>query len=221
MLFVSRWFICERPGSTEPMVGELMTLPVRVGVRATRCALTTTLTASARALTLAGGALQSLAGRSGAARPEPPASPRREPPRSTAPRRPPDPMADPAGVPVADPAGVPVADPAGVPVADPADVPVNEPKPQPSAEQPAPAHVSEEPELVAESADPGAEDGAGAAVTVDEPWEGYTRLTARDVADHLPSADPAELAAIQLYENSHKRRATVLTAVARELRTRA
>jgi hypothetical protein len=205
MLFVSRWFICERPGSTEPMVGELMTLPVRVGVRATRCALTTTLTASTRALTLAGGALQSLAGRSGAARPEPPASPRREPPRSTAPRRSPDPVADPAGVPVADPPGVPV----------------HEPKPQPAAEQPAPAHVSEEPELVAESADPGAEDGAGAAVTVDEPWEGYTRLTARDVADHLASADPAELAAIQLYENSHKRRATVLTAVARELRTRA
>ncbi len=45
----------------------------------------------------------------------------------------------------------------------------------------APVHVSEEPELVRESAEPGAEDGAGAAVTVIEPWSGYAQMNAREV----------------------------------------
>ncbi len=173
-----------------------MTLPVRVGVRVTRFALNTTLTTSARAMSLAGGALQSLAGRSDVARPEPPSAPLPERPRPAA--------AAPAPVaPVA-----PVADMRPTPTAQ-------EPEP---VDEPEPAHVSEEPELVAEVSEPGAEDGAGAAVRVDEPWDGYARLKAEDVVDHLATADSAELAAIQLYENAHKRRETVLTAVARELR---
>jgi hypothetical protein len=79
-----------------------------------------------------------------------------------------------------------------------------------------PIHVSEEPELVEEFAEPGAEDGAGAEVTVSEPWTGYRRMTAQDVVDRLSDATPAELAAVQLYERAQRGRETVLTAVARQ-----
>ena len=80
-----------------------------------------------------------------------------------------------------------------------------------------PAHVSEEPELVEEFAEPGAEDGAGAEVTVSEPWTGYRRLTAQDVVDRLSDATPAELAAVLLYERAHRGRQTVVSAVERQL----
>jgi hypothetical protein len=153
------------------MVGEVMTLPVRAGVRVTRLALHMTLTASARALTLVGGALQSATGHNGQATQAPPSP-----------------------------------------------APVLDSTPPPVAEAIEPAHVSEEPELVAELAEPGAEEGAGASVTVDEPWDGYALLKATDVVDRLARAGSAELAAIQLYESSHKQRETVLTAVTREFR---
>lgn len=84
--------------------------------------------------------------------------------------------------------------------------------------EPEPIHVSEEPELIAESAEPGAEDGAGAELHVREPWVGYERMNADDVKDRLTGSTAAELAAIELYETEHKRRATVLEAVERELR---
>lgn len=83
-----------------------------------------------------------------------------------------------------------------------------------------PAHVSEEPALVEEFAEPGAEDGAGAEVRVDPPWDGYEELNAKQVVSRLADADPAELAAVELYETSHRRRQTILNAVQRELRTR-
>jgi hypothetical protein len=81
-----------------------------------------------------------------------------------------------------------------------------------------PVHISEEPELVEEVAEPGAEDGAGASVHVEEPWSGYEHMKADDVIDRLAGATPAELAAIQLYESGRKSRTTVLEAVERELR---
>jgi hypothetical protein len=83
--------------------------------------------------------------------------------------------------------------------------------------EPEPTHVSEEPELVEEFAEPGAEDGAGAEVTVSEPWTGYRRMTAHEVVDRLSGATPAELAAVHLYERAHRGRETVLTAVERQL----
>lgn len=82
-----------------------------------------------------------------------------------------------------------------------------------------PFHVSEEPELVREEAEPGAEEGAGAEVTVTEPWEGYGRMNAREVIARARSASVAELAAVRLYESGHRSRQTVLTAVDRELKT--
>ena len=81
-----------------------------------------------------------------------------------------------------------------------------------------PVHVSEEPELVREVADPGAEDGAGARVTVAQPWAGYAHMNARDVIDRARQASPAELAAVRLYESRHRSRQTVLAAVDRQLK---
>ncbi len=87
--------------------------------------------------------------------------------------------------------------------------------PSPLAE---PSHVSEEPELVAATAEPGAEDGAGAGITVKEPWTGYGQMNARDVIDRARLASVAELAAISLYEARHRARRTVLVAVERQLK---
>ena len=82
-------------------------------------------------------------------------------------------------------------------------------------EPPAPAHIDDEPELVAESSDPGAEDGAGAELHVDEPWDGYRSMKAADIRDRLALADAAQLAVLQLYESTHRKRRTVLEAAER------
>ena len=79
-----------------------------------------------------------------------------------------------------------------------------------------PGHVSEEPELVEEFAEPGAELGAGAELHVQEPWSGYKEMNARQVIARLAEASRAELAAVQLYESRHRSRRTILTAVERE-----
>jgi hypothetical protein len=78
--------------------------------------------------------------------------------------------------------------------------------------------VSEEPELVEEIAEPGAEDGAGAELHIREPWEGYRDMSAREIGARLAGATAAELAAVELYERSNRARQTILAAVARQLR---
>jgi hypothetical protein len=91
---------------------------------------------------------------------------------------------------------------------------------QPASEPPRePRHVSEEPELVEEVAEPGAEDGAGAEVHVEEPWEGYRRMRAKEVIARLGNASAAELTAVRLYESGNQGRQTVLSAVEHSLRT--
>lgn len=80
--------------------------------------------------------------------------------------------------------------------------------------------MSEEPELVQEFAETGAEGGAGPELHVREPWKGYRDMSAREVKARLAEAPTAELAAIELYETSHRGRPTILDAVARELRSR-
>jgi hypothetical protein len=96
---------------------------------------------------------------------------------------------------------------------------VRPPREEPDAPAvPEPVHVSEEPELVREEAEPGAEDGAGARVTVLEPWDGYAHMNAREVIDRARQASPAELAAVRLYESRHRSRQTVLAAVDRQLK---
>ena len=83
---------------------------------------------------------------------------------------------------------------------------------------PEPAHVSSEPELVRESAEPGAEDGAGAQVRVGEPWPAYRNLKARDVVARLPFATREELAAVELFELAHANRKSVVVAAQRALK---
>ena len=67
-------------------------------------------------------------------------------------------------------------------------------------------------------AEAGAEDGAGAQLRIEEPWKGYDQLRAADLVEHLSGADAAVLAAVELYEGSHRRRKTVLDAVRRSAR---
>jgi hypothetical protein len=95
---------------------------------------------------------------------------------------------------------------------------VVEPQPVEESVTPEPAHVSEEPEIVAEAAEAGAEEGAGAEVHVDEPWPGYDRMTAADITDRLVAEGSEVAAAVSLYEASRKGRRSVLEAAARGMR---
>jgi hypothetical protein len=81
-----------------------------------------------------------------------------------------------------------------------------------------PDHVDEEVVLVAETAEGGAEGGAGPELHVEAPWDGYDKMTAADIRDRLAAASPAEAAAVELYETTHKNRSSVLDAAGRALR---
>jgi hypothetical protein len=85
-------------------------------------------------------------------------------------------------------------------------------------EEVVPDHVDEEPVLVAEAAEEGAEEGAGAELTVDPPWDGYDQMAAADIRDRLAAATPAQAAAVQLYESTRKSRRSVLDAADRALK---
>jgi outer membrane biosynthesis protein TonB len=150
--------------------------------------------------------------------PPPPDAPRR--PAATTPAEPPVRPARPPRSAPAPAAPAPAAPPTAPPAASP---PAPAPETPARAPAPPPAHVDSGAAVVAvvaESADAGAADGAGAEVRVDEPWEGYSRLTARDVTAQLATANPATLAVVRLYESSHRNRRTVLAAVDRRLATR-
>jgi hypothetical protein len=81
-----------------------------------------------------------------------------------------------------------------------------------------PPHVSEEPELVAEFAEPGAEESAGAEVDIEEPWEGYDRMRAAEITQRLADASDELVAVVNLYESAGKKRQSVLRAAERRLR---
>jgi hypothetical protein len=98
------------------------------------------------------------------------------------------------------------------------DVPPVAEEPEAPDEPPQPAHIDDEPELVAEFSDPGAEEGAGAEIHVDEPWDGYRSMNAAEVRDRVAVADAAQLAIVQLYESTHRKRRTVLQAAERRAR---
>ena len=82
-----------------------------------------------------------------------------------------------------------------------------------------PDHVDEEPVLVAEAAEEGAEDGAGPELHIEAPWDGYDKMTAADIRDRLGAASSAEAAAVELYESTHKNRRSVIDAAARALKS--
>lgn len=81
-------------------------------------------------------------------------------------------------------------------------------------------HVSDGVSLVEEFADPGAQDGAGAQVRVDPPWQGYSRMRAGEVTDRLVAEPEAVLSVLLLYERAHRGRRSVLDAAQRELSRR-
>jgi hypothetical protein len=87
-------------------------------------------------------------------------------------------------------------------------------------EETEPVHVDAGVELVEEVAEAGAEDGAGAQVRVAEPWDGYAALRAADVIERVAQATSEELAAIELYELTSRRRQTVIAAAQDELARR-
>jgi hypothetical protein len=187
------------------MVGELLTLPLRVGVRATRLWLRVTGESVAVAANAAGQLIDTVVSRGTTEDSVPREAPARREPRprkarSEAPAREAPQPAPPPPVPAPPPPA-------------PATVEVTEPLPE-SAE---PTHVSEESELVEAFAEPGAEDGAGAEVHVEEPWPGYERMNAKEVISRLSAASRAELAAVELYERGHRGRHTILAAVEREI----
>jgi hypothetical protein len=87
--------------------------------------------------------------------------------------------------------------------------PAPEPGP-PVPDEPSPAEVGRlRMEQREEESGPGS---VGAEVHVDEPWEGYARMTASQVVGRLTGADAATKAVVRLYESSHRNRKTVLRA---------
>ena len=196
------------------MVGDFIMLPVRLGVRATqlwlRAAEETISVATSVTGRVVGFAASRSSGGNGASAtsPAPESGPlREEEPAASAPRRPDAQREDRADTEREDRAAARAA--SAAPAAEP---------PAPPAE-PGPAHVSEEPALVEEFAEPGAEDGAGAEIHIEEPWDGYAAMNAKQIVSRLAGATPAGLAAVQLYESSHRGRQTILNAVERELRS--
>jgi hypothetical protein len=188
------------------MVEDVITLPLRLGVSATRLGLRLAgeavncgLHVTARVAEVVVSRPDETFAPDDTFAPAEPAAP-----------APPPPAPEPAPAADAAPAPEP-ATPPRVPRVPP---PVDTSPPEP----PPPVHVSREAELVEEFAEPGAEDGAGAAVRVAEPWNGYHQMTANEVIDRLAAAGREELAAVTLYENAHRRRRTVLAAADRRLR---
>lgn len=196
------------------MLGKLITFPLRVPVRSAQLLTRAAGEVAGRAVSISGHAIALvIPGRSqptwdDVAPPPAPEAPVVDIPASTI-------VDDPAPRGTDAPSVPPSAPPPNAPVAD-APVEWAQEPPSPLVEQP--AHVSEEPELVQESAEPGAEEGAGAGITVAEPWEGYGRMSAKDVIDRARTANVAELATMRLYEARHRARQTVLDAVDRQLK---
>jgi hypothetical protein len=205
------------------MTGELITFPIRFGLRAARVAVRGGLQASERAIAIASFVVKTATssgsrdddGAYASATEERASAPTTEERASVTESRaqsnrathaaPPDPRTPPE------------------PTAPPAPPRPLAPRESAAAQAPVqaePAHVSEEPTLVEEFAEPGAEDGAGAQVNIAEPWDGYAQMNAKDVLARVPDANTVELAAVALYEAAHRNRETVITAVERELRAK-
>jgi hypothetical protein len=208
------------------MTGQLITFPVRLYARGARLLVHAAEDVTGKAvmgtLRLAGalGSLRPGSGGAGASAPPPaPAAPppQAAPPPPAAPSRRPRPDAQGPGgrrngssTPRSRPAR-PQPSPASTPASD-----LPEPDPRIAARARR-DHVSAEAVVVREEAEAGAQDGAGASISVQEPWDGYGKLNARDVVARLAASTTAELAAVQLYESAHRKRQTVITAVTRKL----
>lgn len=195
------------------MLGSLITLPLRVGIRSAEAALHASQAVAERTIGLLGQLVAPTAKTpSEAPRPREEERSPRPPKTETATEEDQGPV-DPRSQ--------------AEPAAETVSLENREPEPrEPDKAEPAapvptlrePDHVSEDAVVVEEVSEPGAEDGAGAQIRVAEPWAGYRKMKAPEVVDRLRGMGSAELAAVELYELSHRRRQTVLEAAARELR---
>jgi hypothetical protein len=105
----------------------------------------------------------------------------------------------------------------GGPKAPPA---VTEPHaPGPSAPVAEPDHLEDRPVVAAEVAEAGAEEGAGAELHIELPWDGYRSMTAAQIRGRLAEADPEVAAVVKLYEAAHKGRRSVIEAADRRMRS--
>jgi hypothetical protein len=119
----------------------------------------------------------------------------------------------------------PAPTPAPVPDSEPQAAPAP-PAPGPAARAPRPrrpaadavsnlravsdnGHVETESTLVESFGAPG---DVGSAITVDAPWDGYDGMAAAAVIARVRGADDATKAVVRMYEQQHKKRATVLRA---------
>jgi len=199
------------------MVREVITLPLRVGVSATRRGLRVT----ARAAGVAFRITRLVIGGSEPTEPHVAATDAPEsssafvvdvviassPSRAVAPA-PPGATSEPGPTAPSAPAAAPARDVGAAPA-----------RAVGAAPEIPPAHVSEGLQFVEAFAEPGAEEGAGAAVHVEEPWANYSQMTADEVIVRLADATPEELAVVALYEGVHRRRKTVLAGASRRLRS--
>jgi hypothetical protein len=78
--------------------------------------------------------------------------------------------------------------------------------------------VDDDPVPVAEFAEEGAEQGAGAQIDIEAPWEGYDGMTAAQIQKRISGADSAMVAAVSLYEGSRRGRRSVIDAADRRLK---
>ena len=88
----------------------------------------------------------------------------------------------------------------------------------PSEPAPEPAHVDEGATVVAEFAEAGAENGAGAEVELSEPWDGYDQMHVDELLPRLSDASSETLAAVLLYEHATRERAAVIDEAESRLR---
>lgn len=173
-----------------PQTKNLLTLTLRAYLGVTKL----TLTAAAKAAKLAADA----AGLGGRPAPSPRASSGSSGARSRA-----------------TPAPSPVRPRTTAPVPDPATTPLTPLRDTDAAAK----TIDDTDEVVAEFADPGGEDGAGATLAVDPPWDGYAQQTAATIVERLGGLEAAEVAVLELYERGHKNRQTVLNAARRRLKS--
>ncbi len=213
------------------MVGKVILFPLNAATGAVRVAVNVT-TGTAR---LVGGVVERTMGVSRTPSEEPryeapsapaetssPRAPERVPPRAPEPTT--DPTPEAPSAPAAEPsapepeAGAESGAAPEPSAAEPAaDYDASPPTPLDRAEEVAKT-IDDRPELVGEFAERGAEDGAGASATVEEPWEGYADMHADAVIARIGEADLAELAVVELYEQLHRKRQTVLEAAERRLK---
>ena len=89
-----------------------------------------------------------------------------------------------------------------------------------AAHMQAPAHPLPDPTTVRRASVPADETGARLESRIEEPWSGYDAMGVTEVADRLRAASTEAVAAVELYERTHRQRKGVLAASERALNQR-